>query len=71
VNVYAKADELDLELDKLSSKRPYEWDVRRRGWNRTGGPPADTHFARGKKDLEALLLAIEAGEPTARWRQRR
>jgi hypothetical protein len=43
--------------------------LRRIGWFRKDGPPADTHYARGKKDVEAFLLAVEGGEPTRRWRE--
>jgi hypothetical protein len=68
MNVYQKAHDLGWEVKQMTSKAPYEYTVMRTGWFRKDGPPADTHRARGKKDLEALLLALEAGEPTDRWR---
>jgi hypothetical protein len=68
VNVYRKAHELGWELTQVSAKRPVRWWVQRRGWAIKSGPEPDTHHATGKKDLEALLLAIEEGRPTDRWR---
>ncbi|MEX1102252.1 MAG: hypothetical protein WD739_08350 [Actinomycetota bacterium] len=68
MNVYDKAHDLGWEVTLVSAKAPYEYWVQPSGWTRSDGPPPDTHFARGRKDLQALLLALEAGESTDPWR---
>ncbi len=70
MNVYRKARELGWEIELVSTARkPYEYTVSRAVWFIKGGPPADTHRVRGRKELEALLAALEEGRPTDRWRR--
>ena len=68
VNPFTKGHELGWTVKQISAKPPYEYWVEPTGSMNIGGPEPDKHFARGRKDLEALIRAIEAGEPTDRWR---
>lgn len=68
MDVYKKARELGWDIHQVTSTAPYEYHVRRIGWFRKDGPPADRHSVRGRKELETLLTALENGEPTDQWR---
>lgn len=70
MNAYKKARDLGWEIHQVTARAPYEYHVRRIGWMRKDGPPADTHYVRGRKELEALLTALENGESTDRWKNR-
>lgn len=67
MNIYQKAHDLGWQVKQVSGKAPYKYWIEPIGSLRADGPPLDKHFATGKKDVEALLLALEAGESTDRW----
>lgn len=66
MDVFKKARELGWEIKQVTATRPYKYEVRRIGWFRKDGPPADTHRFRGKKELEAFLNALPRSDSSER-----
>jgi hypothetical protein len=69
MDVHAKAAELGWTISVDDASAPFVYSLQPEGSRRIDGPRSDKHFAISREDLEALLLTLEAGQPTDRWRQ--